>query len=302
MRRRQFLLSTGLAAVGLAAFPQRWVAAAGGRRQKVLYFTRSGGFEHSVVKRDKGQLAFSEKVMIEMGQRSGFDVECSKDGSLFDGDLGEYDLIAFYTSGDLTKPDDPKKNVNGGAPPMSPAGKEKLLAAIAAGKGFVGFHAATDSFHSPAAAVDPYIAMIGGEFVSHGPQQEAVVRNCSPHFPGMDGVGAELKLLEEWYAMKNFAPDLHVPLLQETQGMKSGKNNDYQRPPFPSTWARMQQKGRVFFTAFGHREDIWTNPTVQNIILGGMAWALGNAQADVTPNIQRVAPEANTLSPPPAKK
>lgn len=308
MKRRQFLLSTGLAAAGLAAFPQRWVPAASGKRQKVLYFTRSGGFEHSAVKRNKDELAFSEKVMIEMGRRSGFDVECTKDGTVFDSDLGKYDLLAFYTSGDLTRPDDPKKNVNGGAPPMSAKGKQNLLDAVAAGKGFVGFHSATDSFHSPGAKAgqpvqyDPYIAMIGGEFISHGPQQVAVVRNTSPRFPGMEGVGAELSLNEEWYSMKHFAPDLHVILLQETKGMKSGRNNDYQRPPFPATWARMHQKGRVFFTSFGHRDDIWTNPVVQAIILGGMAWAVGNAQADVTPNISQVAPGANVLPPPPAPK
>jgi type 1 glutamine amidotransferase len=57
----------------------------------------------------------------------------------------------------------------------------------------------------------------------------------------------------------------------------------------------------VYYTSFGHREDIWTNPAVQRIILGGFAWALGNVDADVTPNIDRIAPQANEL-PKPAKK
>jgi hypothetical protein len=30
-------------------------------------------------------------------------------------------------------------------------------------------------------------------------------------------------------------------------------------------------------------------------MLGGMAWAMGNVQADVTPNIDKVAPGANQL-------
>jgi len=111
----------------------------------------------------------------------------------------------------------------------------------------------------------------------------------SPKFPGMDGLGESFKLHEEWYAMKEFPRDLHVILVQETAGMKGGC---YQRPPFPSTWARMQGKGRVFYTALGHREDIWTNPLVQQIILGGLAWALGNADADVAPNVEKVTPEA----------
>jgi hypothetical protein len=34
-------------------------------------------------------------------------------------------------------------------PPMSPAGKAALLEAIHNGKGFIGTHSATDTFHSP---------------------------------------------------------------------------------------------------------------------------------------------------------
>jgi type 1 glutamine amidotransferase len=66
-----------------------------------------------------------------------------------------------------------------------------------------------------------------------------------------------------------------------------------QRPPFPATWARMQGKGRVFYTSLGHREDVWTNDIFQKIVLGGLAWALGNVQADVTPNFRQVTPKAN---------
>ena len=64
---------------------------------------------------------------------------------------------------------------------------------------------------------------------------------------------------------------------------------------FPQTWARMQDKGRVFYTSFGHRDDIWTNPHVQGIIVGGLAWAMRNVNADVTPNIDKVTPKASQL-------
>jgi type 1 glutamine amidotransferase len=57
----------------------------------------------------------------------------------------------------------------------------------------------------------------------------------------------------------------------------------------------MHDKGRVYYTSFGHRDDIWTNPQVQQIILGGFAWAMGNVDADLTPNIDAVAPKANQM-------
>jgi type 1 glutamine amidotransferase len=92
--------------------------------------------------------------------------------------------------------------------------------------------------------------------------------------------------------MKDFADNLHVVLVQETEGMKGDM---YQRPPFPATWARMHEKGRVFFSSMGHREDVWTNKIFQQILLGGIAWALGNVDADITPNIDKVTPEAEQL-------
>ncbi|MHC4693996.1 MAG: ThuA domain-containing protein, partial [Planctomycetota bacterium] len=69
----------------------------------------------------------------------------------------------------------------------------------------------------------------------------------------------------------------------------------YQRPPFPMTWARKHKKGRVFYTSFGHRDDIWTNPQVQGIIVGGLAWTMGNVKVEVTPNIDKVTPKAGQL-------
>ena len=90
--------------------------------------------------------------------------------------------------------------------------------------------------------------------------------------------------------MKNFAKDLHVILVQETEYMKG---DCYRRPNYPCTWARLHGKGRVFYTSLGHREDVWTNPFFQAIVLGGFDWALGNASADVKPNIDKVTPQAN---------
>lgn len=292
INRRDMLRATGAVVLTASAFPLHWVAAAEKKKQKVLYFSRSAGFEHDAVKLKDGKPSISDRILTELGKRHDFEVVCTKDGRVFDGDLDQYDAIAFYTSGDLTKPNKAK------TPPMSPEGKKKLLRTIAEGKGFVGLHAATDSFHSKGprnqnqTEVDPYIAMLGGEFIVHGAQQEAIIRAASPDFPGVKQFGKFQKLKEEWYILKNFAKDLHVILIEDNEGMKG---DCYQRPPFPATWARMHRKGRVFYTSFGHRDDIWTNPDVQGIIAGGLAWTMGNVKVDVTPNIDKVTPKASQL-------
>ena len=77
------------------------------------------------------------------------------------------------------------------------------------------------------------------------------------------------------------------------------KGDMYQRPPYPETWARKHEKGRVFYTSLGHREDVWESDFFQSLLLSGLSWTLGNVEADVTPNIEKVTPNANDL---PVKK
>jgi type 1 glutamine amidotransferase len=280
MKRREMLLTTGAALLGTSAFPLGWAAAADQKKQKVLYFTRSAGFVHSVVNRNGAEYAYSEKILMELGQKHGIEVVCSQDPAVFEGDLDQYDAFAFYTTGK----------------PISDEGKRNLLKAINGGKGFIGFHSATDTFHS--AGVDPYIAMIGGEFLTHASQQKTKMKFVSPNFPGLAGLGDGFVMNEEWYAFFKFAHDLHVILVQETGHMH---DDAYQRPPYPATWARMQGKGRVFYTSMGHREDVWTNPKFEQVTLGGLAWVLGNVEADVPANIREVTPGANSLPKPPKK-
>ncbi len=126
--------------------------------------------------------------------------------------------------------------------------------------------------------------MLGGEFVTHDRPQQAALEVVGPDFPGIGALGGSLAMYEEWYALKNFAPDLHVILVQQTADMIGGC---YRRPPFPVTWARMHGKGRVFYTSLGHCEHTWTHSGFQQIALAGLAWVLGRVDADVTPNIHQ---------------
>lgn len=303
MNRREWLIGAGTTAgLGLSGFPLGWAAPGDSPKRRLLFFTKSSGFEHPAIRRAGGDLGHAERVLTDLGAAHGFEVTCTKDGSVFTPEnIAKYDAFVFYTTGDLTTAATDKN------PPMTPQGKAALLAAIRDGKGFVGTHSASDTFHTEpdnqeqryvnhAEKVDPYVAMLGAEFINHDRQQVAKMIVVDPKFPGCGDLGSSFELMEEWYSLKDFAPNLHVLLVQETMGM-DGRN--YRRPPFPATWARMHGKGRVFYTSMGHREDVWTNPKFQAIFLGGIAWAAGNVEANVTPNLGSAAPRANEL--PPAK-
>jgi type 1 glutamine amidotransferase len=116
----------------------------------------------------------------------------------------------------------------------------------------------------------------------------------APSFAGLKAFPAAEPIQEEWYSLKDFAPDLHVILAQDTTGMTG---NDYNRPNYPATWAHLYGKGRVFYTSLGHREDVWTSPEYQALLLAGINWSSGRIDADVPSNIAQVTPEANKLPP-----
>ena len=272
-------------------------ATASGAPKKILFFTKSSGFEHSVISWKEGQPSFAEKVLLELGRKHGWEFTFSKDGSKFGPEyLAQFDAVFFYTTGDLC---------SGGTdnqPPMSAAGKQALFDYVRSGKGFIGTHAADDTFHTAnesnkgsdryrnhGAQADPYVRFIGGEFIIHGAQQVATNTVTDPGFPGFEQVGPSYAFNEEWYSLKDFAPDLHVLTVIDAPHMKGSM---YERPPYPTTWARKEGQGRVWYTAMGHREDVWTNPVFQDILVGGIRWAVGEVAADVTPNLATVAPGA----------
>lgn len=263
-------------------------------KPRVLFFSKSSGYEHDVVKRRGEGPSLSEAILAEIGRMHGFDVIATKDGRVFDGDLGQYAAFFFFTTGNLTEAG------TDGNPPMSVQGKEALLAAVRDGKGFVGVHSASDTFHSQGNRFetqnrpDPYIAMLGGEFLSHGSQQEGRVRVADAKFPGLQGLSEDFTAMEEWYSLKNFSKDIHVLLALETEEMHDA---DYQRPPFPIAWARKEGKGRVYFNAIGHREDIWTNERFDQMLAGAVAWATGRAEAELNENLSEATPQAWMLPP-----
>ena len=293
MNRRQLLQAAGASLLG-PALGRSAIAAERLDGKKVLFFTKSAGFQHGPITRKGDNLGLAERILTEIGKEKGFDVTASKDGRLFEPDrVGEWDAFVFYTTGDLTQAGTDKQ------PPMSKEGKQAFLDAIKRGKGFIGMHSATDTFHSKGNEVDPYIEMIGGEFIVHGSQQKVKLDITDPAFPGVKGFGdSAFELLDEWYALKNQPDDLHVIIAHDTATFKdrSGGNKCYDRPNFPETWSRKHGSGRVFYTSMGHREDVWENKNYQDLLLGALGWVTGKTDAAIDANTKAVTPFFHKLN------
>jgi uncharacterized protein len=181
--------------------------------------------------------------------------------------LKNYDLIIFAnTTGDLPIPD-----------------REAFLNWIKSGKGFVGMHAAADTFHH----FPGYIDMLGGEFQHHDQQVEVEPINKDSSCPACRHLPPRWKVFDEIYQFKNYDPAKVHPLLTLDHHPNPANNTPGE---YGMSWCKMYGKGRVFYTSLGHREDVWDpntpasferkNPpevskAYQQHILGGIRWALG---------------------------
>ncbi len=261
-------------------------------KHRVLFFSKSSGFEHSVISWKKGQPSHAEKVLAGIGEKQNWEFEFSKDGSKFSDDyLAGFDTLIFYTTGDLTTAGKDKQ------PPMTQEGKAALLNYVKNGGGFIGLHCATDTFKTKGVPkhennyekCGDFICMVGGEFNGHGKQQEATNLIINQKFPGYENLGESFTLMEEWYSIKHLAKDMHVLQVLKTEGMEGG---DYKRPDFPVAWARMEGKGRVYYNAMGHREDVWTNDLFKNMIIGAVKWTTGDVDIEIPGNLLEVTPHA----------
>ena len=294
--RREFLRATALTGAGLA-LSNRLLAA---KEKSVLVFTKSSGWEHDVVKRINGKPCIVDDAVTEIGNRHGFKVGVTKDGRIFENkEFHSYSAVVFFTTGDLTTLG------TDGKPPMTVQGKQALLDAVRGGTGFVGVHAASDTFHTQpdpkdlsnryiahGENEDPYLKMLGGEFIIHGQDKDPRLQTANlivndPKFPGLEGVTSPVSFTEEWYSLKDFVPDLHVILTLDTHTMNGAA---YHRAPYPVAWARMHGIGRVFYMAMGDRPENWKNEFFVNLLGGGIRWAIGDASAQLDTNLKQAAP------------
>jgi type 1 glutamine amidotransferase len=283
------------------------------KQKSVLVFTKSSGWEHDVVKRINGKPCIVDDAVTELGNQHGFLVKVTKDGRIFElKEFHNYAAVVFFTTGDLTTLG------TDGKPPMTAKGKQALLEAVRSGMGFVGVHAASDTFHTQpdppdhsnryiahGENEDPYLKMLGAEFIIHGQDKDPRLQTANlivndPKFPGLGGVTSPVGFTEEWYSLKDFVPDLHVILTLDTRTMNGAC---YQRAQYPVTWARMHGKGRVFYTAMGDRPENWKDEFFLNLLAGGIRWAIGDASAQLDVNLQQAAPGYAEIPPkyPPEK-
>src|SRR4051812_15691555 len=175
--------------------------------------------------------------------RAGIDVAYTDDlADLNPDNLARYDCLIIYANHDKIAPDQ----------------EEALLNYVEGGKGLVALHCASYCFrNSP-----KYIALVGGQFKSHKTGVFRVPID-KPDHPAMRGVKA-FEAFDETYTHTQLSDDRDT-LMTRDDGARGE----------PWTWVRTQGKGRVFYTASGHDERVFTNPGFHLLVAQGVRWAVG---------------------------
>jgi len=230
-------------------------------------------------------------MMKLMGEKTGaFEAVISNDLKNFEPEnINQFDAICFLnTTKEVFSPD--KKSLR----KMSAAEKKEadqrearlkksFMGYIKSGKGFIGVHAATDTFYE----WPEYGVMIGGYFDGHPWRSNTPVsikvedgeeeHVCCAHLEGNN-----LNFREEIYQFKAPYDSQKVHMLlrldpeQTDLSIGKRKDNDY-----GVSWIKHHGRGRVFYSSLGHNDHIYDNPKVLQHFLRGIQWAIGDLEAEV---------------------
>lgn len=150
---------------------------------------------------------------------------------------------------------------------MSNRESKGLRDAIARGVGLAGCHGGLgDSFRNDT----EYQYMVGGQFVKHpGGQIDYEVTISNSTDPITAGIN-DFSLKTEQYYM-HFDPNIEILATTSFSGQHDAWIDGVE---MPVVWKKTYGKGRVFYSALGHSEDIFEIPEAWNIMTRGIEWAV----------------------------
>ena len=250
-----------------AALPEKGPATPKSKH-KILIYSKTAGFRH-------GSIPVGVKAISMMGEKTGaFLAYATEDESVFEPEkLKTFDAVLMLnTTGECLKSKDGDKA-------KEELYKNSLEQFVVSGKGLMGCHSATDTYHNWKA----YNKMMGGTFAGHPWHTKVPIKVLEPAHPLCAMFGSkDFEIADEIY---QFRLDTAQPsdrlFLLELDGSKMDltKGNRKQEGPYPVSWVSSYGKGRTFYCSLGHREEIYWNPAILQHYLAGLQYVLGDLDA-----------------------
>jgi len=228
----------------------------------ILVFHKTNGFRHTE--------AINESIkMLRSLNGNAWSVDETIDAAAFtNSNLAKYDVIVF-------------SNTSGGGL-LNDSQKAAMEAFIQSGKGFVGFHAATDTYRNDSNdARWPWYNELVGAIVQINPYHTANnlpgIMNVLTDNPITSHLGNTWAHNEEWYYWERNGGQLspNNTVLLEVQ---STGNNSYDAKR-PVTWLKEFDGGRSFYTALGQNGRTYeNNNNFREMVKKAVVWASNKSQ------------------------
>ena len=223
--------------------------------KRVLVFSKTAGFRHD-------SIPDGVAAVRQLGGTGGFAVDATEDAGAFTSkNLKRYDAVVFLsTTGDV----------------LDSVQQSAFEGYIRHGGAYVGIHAAADTEYD----WEFYGGLAGAYFQSHPAIQQAKVDVEDRAHPATSELAQTWERTDEWYNYRsNPRERAHVlASLDESSYTGGTMNGDH-----PIAWCQNYQGGRAFYTGGGHTKESYTDPAFLAHLRGGIAWAIGDAQADCRP-------------------
>jgi type 1 glutamine amidotransferase len=226
------------------------------RGPAVLVFSKTNGF------RDDASIQAANAAVEGLARARGWNVLVSENAALFNPrQIARFDLVVFNsTSGDIFTPDQ----------------RAAFRAWLERGGGFVALHGAGGDPHYD---WDWYVdVVLGAQFIGHTGRpkqfQLGTIRVVDRNHPAMRPLPPQWRREEEWYAFN------HAPSGYRTRVLARLDESSYEPPAnqamgdHPIVWTRCIGRGRVFFSALGHKAETYSEPLHLAMIGGALQWAV----------------------------
>lgn len=222
----------------------------------LLLFEKINGFK------DVPSVDAAHAALVELAQQNGWALVTTDRGGAFNpATLRQFDAVIW-------------NNISGDVLTLSQ--RRAFQDYIERGGAFIGVHG---SAGDPVYFWDWYVdRLIGARFLAHpmNPQyQDArVVLDDAAH-PIARGLPREWTMNEEWYSFRSNPRKVgaHViATLDETTYKPEGRGLDLRMGDHPIVWTNCIGKGRMFYSAIGHRPEMYSRPEYRTMLTNAIGW------------------------------
>lgn len=221
---------------------------------RILNFNGDNGYVHD-------SKAASAKLISDLGLQNGWEVVTTDDPSIFNlKSLLAFDVVIF------------NNNCGNKGPIFSTHQKLAFQQYIRNGGGFMGIHCSGAIWEEGGEFQQWYEKLIGTKLVDHPKVQSAKLTVEDTLHESTKHLDSEWELTDEWHRF-SYNPRENVNVLLSLQE-DSYEGEQKMGGDHPFTWYQHYDGGRSFFTSLGHTEEIYKDANFQNLIKGGIIWAI----------------------------